>query len=256
MTKELFGAIVLLVALLVIAAVSVRARSKRVAQQGVYQPPTPLRDLLRPEADSPQVFSALYLATTPSTEPLVRINAYGLGARGNCQVLISSTALGFDRRGEASFELERTQIVVIDEQQAAHPGLRHDQGLQAAIQQLCVMVLDLLRQQPGQFVANRIQHIAGGLQAPAQVACRLQRRLGGHVVDLGVEDFLEVVGGLEVFGHGVQLAAWGCRIQCGLTLMITGQKKCPEPCGSGQIHLFGGWRRQTVHAKKHACAKL
>ena len=119
MTKELFGAIVLLVALLVIAAVSARARSKRVAQEGVYQPPTPLRDLLRPEADSPQVFSALYLATTPSTEPLVRINAYGLGARGNCQVLISSTALGFDRRGEASFEVERTQIVVIDEQQAA-----------------------------------------------------------------------------------------------------------------------------------------
>jgi hypothetical protein len=35
-----------------------------------------------------------------------------------------------------------------------------------------------------------------------------------------------------------------------------GQKKCPKPCGLGQIHLFRGWRRQTVHAKKHACSQL
>jgi hypothetical protein len=35
-----------------------------------------------------------------------------------------------------------------------------------------------------------------------------------------------------------------------------GQKKCPRPCGLGQIHLFRGWRRQTVHAKKHACAQF
>jgi hypothetical protein len=35
-----------------------------------------------------------------------------------------------------------------------------------------------------------------------------------------------------------------------------GQKKCPKPYGLGQIHLFRGWRRQRVCAKRHTCIQF
>lgn len=87
----------------------------------------------------------------------------------------------------------------IDEQQAAHPLLGHDHGLQAAIQQLGVLVLDLLRQQPGQLLANRIQGVAGGLQAAAEV--ELDRP--GHSVQLrALMDIGRPVLGIEVEAQG------------------------------------------------------
>jgi hypothetical protein len=31
---------------------------------------------------------------------------------------------------------------------------------------------------------------------------------------------------------------------------MSGAKKCPKSCDLGQIHLFRGWRRQPMRAKK------
>jgi hypothetical protein len=87
-------------------------------------------------------------------------------------------------------------------------------------------------------------------QAARQVFGGFEGRFGGHVIDLGIQDLDQVIGGVQVWLAHVLCDAGGAASpkKCGLD--DNGPKKCPKSCDLGQIHLFRGWRRQRVRAKK------
>lgn len=127
----------------------------------------------------------------------------------------------------------------IDEQQAAHPLLGHDHGAQATIQQLGVLVLDLLRQQPGQLLANRVQGIAGGLQAAAQVeldrpghSVQVRALMGVGRPVLGIE--VQAQGGGQPEQEQHQPAPEGLAVRGGLA-RITHRLRADSGC---KYHFF------------------
>ena len=63
--------------------------------------------------------SGFYVATTYSENHLERISAYGLGARGICQILVFSEGVLIIRNGERPVAIESSALVSISSNQVA-----------------------------------------------------------------------------------------------------------------------------------------
>jgi len=63
--------------------------------------------------------SGFYVATTYSENHLERISAFGLGARGICQILVFSEGLLLIRNGERPLAIESSALVSISSNQVA-----------------------------------------------------------------------------------------------------------------------------------------
>lgn len=74
---------------------------------------------------------AFYVATTRGANHLERINAYGLGARGICQVMIFTEGLLIVRNGERPLAIERGQLTTVEFSQVAIDKAVEPDGLVA-----------------------------------------------------------------------------------------------------------------------------
>ena len=105
-------AIISLSLFLILAGLAIRAWRKRAAEQSTeFSAPLEALDYF---GELLAQAKGLYVATTRGENHLERINAYGLGARGICQVLIFTEGMLIVRNGERPLAINRASLTAVD----------------------------------------------------------------------------------------------------------------------------------------------
>ena len=116
MTKQIM-AIISLALFLFLAGLAVRGWRKRSASQS-SEFSAPL-EALEYFGELLEQAKALYVATTRDSNHLERITAYGLGARGFCQVFIFTEGVLIVRNGERPLAIDSSNITAVELTQVA-----------------------------------------------------------------------------------------------------------------------------------------
>lgn len=126
MGKQIMAVISLSI-FMVLAGLALRAWRKRAAgQSSEFSAPLEALDFF---GELLVQAKALYVATTRGANHLERINAYGLGARGVCQVLVFTEGLLIVRKGERPLAIDRTCLTEVDFTQVAIDKAVEPEGL-------------------------------------------------------------------------------------------------------------------------------
>jgi hypothetical protein len=110
-----------------LAGLALRAWRKRAAEQSI-EFSAPL-EALEYFGELLVQAKALYVATTRADNHLERINAYGLGARGICQVLIFTEGMLIVRNGERPLAIDRDCLSAVEFTQVAIDKAVESEGL-------------------------------------------------------------------------------------------------------------------------------
>ncbi len=116
MTKQIM-AIISLALFLLLAGLALRGWRKRSASQS-SEFSAPL-EALEYFGELLEQAKALYVATTRDSNHLERITAYGLGARGFCQVFIFTEGVLIVRNGERPLAIDSSNITAVELTQVA-----------------------------------------------------------------------------------------------------------------------------------------
>jgi hypothetical protein len=116
MTKQIM-AIISLALFLLLAGLAVRGWRKRSASQS-SEFSAPL-EALEYFGELLEQAKAFYVATTRDSNHLERITAYGLGARGFCQVFIFTEGVLIVRNGERPLAIDSSNITAVELTQVA-----------------------------------------------------------------------------------------------------------------------------------------
>ena len=120
-------ALVSTAAFLLLLLLAIRAWRSRISnQQAAFTEPLEALEYFGQVLVEAKVF---YVATTYAANVLERIAAYGLGARGNAQILVFSEGVLIVRVGERSLALDKTQIVSAGYGQVAIDKAVESEGL-------------------------------------------------------------------------------------------------------------------------------
>lgn len=126
MTKQIM-AIISLALFLLLASLAVRGWRKRSASQS-SEFSAPL-EALEYFGELLEQAKAFYVATTRDSNHLDRITAYGLGARGFCQVFIFTEGVLIVRKGERSLAIDSSKITAVELTQVAIDKAVESNGL-------------------------------------------------------------------------------------------------------------------------------
>lgn len=108
---DLLVAVALIICFALLVALAFSAWAKRArGQEALFARPADAIESFEPHSS----VEGFYVATTVSGEPLNRISAYGLGARGRATISVSQQGLVIERKGEPSLALSARDIISID----------------------------------------------------------------------------------------------------------------------------------------------
>jgi hypothetical protein len=120
-------AIISLSLFLVLVGLALRAWRQRAARQSTeFSAPLEALDYF---GELLVQAKALYVATTRADNHLERINAYGLGSRGFCQVMIFTEGVLIVRNGERPLAIDRACLAAVDLTQVAIDKAVESEGL-------------------------------------------------------------------------------------------------------------------------------
>ncbi len=106
MSRELIGAALILMVLIIALNIYRKVRSRRAAQESELPQPALAEG-------GKIIFSGFYVATVFAARPLERVWAFGLGSRGKATVSASANGISVERVGEQGFQIPRGDIVAV-----------------------------------------------------------------------------------------------------------------------------------------------
>lgn len=111
LTREVIGTVLIAMVLGVAVYIFFQIRKRRSHQESVLDAPG------QPEPGN-HLFHCFYVSTVFSHNPLERVWAYGLGIRGQAELLISSGALTILRRGERGLAIPLEKLTAVTRESA------------------------------------------------------------------------------------------------------------------------------------------